>query len=97
VAPERPILAAIADAQPVDFSAMAAAQRSCPEVTDMMNSTLCRSQPRQSFQQESSARLCPFNIGRRFSSHYTPYTIAEYGQPAASSPLSSAGYRWPRP
>jgi hypothetical protein len=28
-APERPILAAITDAQPVDFSAMAAAQRAC--------------------------------------------------------------------
>jgi hypothetical protein len=39
VAPERPILAAIADAQPVDFSAMAAAQRSCPEVAEMLNST----------------------------------------------------------
>ncbi len=37
--PEQPILAAIADAQPVDFSAMAAAQRSCPEVAEMMNST----------------------------------------------------------
>jgi hypothetical protein len=32
-------LATIADAQPVDFSAMAAAQRSCPEVAEMMNST----------------------------------------------------------
>jgi cleavage and polyadenylation specificity factor subunit 1 len=32
-------LAAIADAQPVNFSAMAAAQRSCPEVAEMMNST----------------------------------------------------------
>jgi hypothetical protein len=32
-------LAAIADAQPIDFSAMAAAQRACPEVTEMMNST----------------------------------------------------------
>jgi hypothetical protein len=39
VAPERPILAAIIDAQPVHFSAMAAAQRSCPEVAEMMNST----------------------------------------------------------
>jgi hypothetical protein len=38
-APERPILAAIADAQSVDFSAMAAAQWACPEVTEMMNST----------------------------------------------------------
>jgi hypothetical protein len=32
-------LAAIADAQAVDFSAMAAAQRSCPELAEMMNST----------------------------------------------------------
>ncbi len=39
VAPEQPILAAIADAQPVDFSAMAAAQRSCPEMAEMINST----------------------------------------------------------
>ncbi len=37
--PEQPILAAIADAQPVDFSAMAAAQRSCPEMAEMMSST----------------------------------------------------------
>jgi hypothetical protein len=37
--PEEPILAAIPDAQPVDFSAMAAAQRACPEVAEMMNST----------------------------------------------------------
>jgi hypothetical protein len=32
-------LDAIADAQPIDFSAMAAAQRACPEVAEMMNST----------------------------------------------------------
>ncbi len=32
-------MAAIADAQPIDFSVMAAAQRSCPEVKEMMNST----------------------------------------------------------
>jgi hypothetical protein len=38
-APEWPILAAIADAQPVDFLAMAAAQRSCPEVAEMMKSS----------------------------------------------------------
>ncbi len=38
-APEQPILAAITDAQPIDFSAMAAAQRSCPEAAEMMNST----------------------------------------------------------
>ncbi len=38
-APERPILAAIANAQPIDFSAIAAAQRACPEVAEMMNST----------------------------------------------------------
>ncbi len=37
--PEQPIVAAIADAQPVDFSAMAAAQRACPEVAEMMDST----------------------------------------------------------
>ncbi len=37
--PEQPILAAITDAQPVDFSAMASAQRSCPEVAEMINST----------------------------------------------------------
>ncbi len=35
---ERPILAAITDAQSVDFSAMAAAQRSCPEVAEMTSS-----------------------------------------------------------
>jgi cleavage and polyadenylation specificity factor subunit 1 len=39
VAPEQPIFAAIADAQPIYFSAMAAAQRSCPEVAEMTNST----------------------------------------------------------
>jgi hypothetical protein len=39
VTQERPILAAFAEAQPVNFSAMAAAQRSCPEVAEMMNST----------------------------------------------------------
>ena len=39
MAPERPILAAIANAQLEDFSAMAAAQRSCPEVAEMMNSS----------------------------------------------------------
>jgi hypothetical protein len=38
-APEQPILAAITDAQLIDFSAMAAAQRSCSEVAKMMNST----------------------------------------------------------
>jgi hypothetical protein len=38
-APERPILAAITDAQPIDFSAMAAVQTACPEVAEMMNST----------------------------------------------------------
>ncbi len=37
--PEQRILAAVTDVQPVDFSAMAAAQRSCPEVAEMMNST----------------------------------------------------------
>ncbi len=37
--PEQPILAAITDAQPVDFSTMAAAQQACPEVAEMMNST----------------------------------------------------------
>jgi hypothetical protein len=55
----------------------------------MMNSTHCRSQPRQSattrcswtFQQECSTQLCPSNIVRRFSSHYTPYTIPECGRP----------------
>ncbi len=39
VAPEEPNLAAIAKAQEVDFLAMAAAQRSFPEVAEMMNST----------------------------------------------------------
>ncbi len=39
VTPERPILAAITKAQAVDFSAMAAAQHSCPEEAEMMNST----------------------------------------------------------
>ncbi len=37
-APDQPIRAAIADAQPVDFSAMADAQRSCPEVAEMTSS-----------------------------------------------------------
>jgi hypothetical protein len=37
--PEQPILAGITDGQLVNFSAMAAAQRSCPEVVEMMNST----------------------------------------------------------
>jgi hypothetical protein len=32
-------LATIAGAQPIDFLAIAAAQRSCPEVARMMNST----------------------------------------------------------
>jgi hypothetical protein len=41
-APEQPILAAIADAQPINFLAMAAAQRACPEVAEMMNSTTLR-------------------------------------------------------
>jgi hypothetical protein len=35
---ERPLIAAVADAQTVEFSAMAAAQQSCPEVKEMMNS-----------------------------------------------------------
>ncbi len=39
VTPERPILAAIAEAQAVDFLAMAAAQRSFQEVAEMINST----------------------------------------------------------
>jgi hypothetical protein len=39
VAPEGPILAAIAEAQAVDFSAMATAQQSCPEVLEMMYHT----------------------------------------------------------
>ncbi|MFN9900970.1 MAG: integrase zinc binding domain-containing protein, partial [bacterium] len=37
-ATERPFLAAIADAQPVDFAAMAADQRSCSEVAAMTGS-----------------------------------------------------------
>jgi hypothetical protein len=87
VAPERPILAAIADVQPVDFSVMAAAQRSFPEVAEMINSTTLQitTQPvgndslLGTFQQECSARWCPSNIGRRFSSPYTPYTTPECG------------------
>jgi hypothetical protein len=39
VAPERPVLAATTVAEPVDILVMAAAQRSCPEVAKMMNST----------------------------------------------------------
>ncbi len=39
VTPEQRILAAITDGQPVDFLVLAAAQRSCPEVAEMMNST----------------------------------------------------------
>jgi hypothetical protein len=38
-AAKQPILAAIADAQPINFAAMAAAQRSCTEVAEMRNST----------------------------------------------------------
>ena len=37
--PDQPILAAVADAQPVDFSAMTAAQRTCPQVAEMTNSS----------------------------------------------------------
>ncbi len=40
--PEQPIVAAIPDPQLVNFSAMAAAQRTCPEVAEMMNSTTLR-------------------------------------------------------
>jgi hypothetical protein len=39
VAPERPVLAATTVAEPVDILVMAAAQRSCPELAKMMNST----------------------------------------------------------
>ncbi len=64
VAPERPILAAIAEVQPVDFSAMATAQCSCPEVVEMTNSTtlqittqtVCDDSLLGDFQQECSAR-----------------------------------------
>jgi hypothetical protein len=94
VTPEWPILAAIADAQPVDFSAMAAAQQP-PH---------CRSQPRQSAtprcsgtsRRGCSARWYRSNTGRRFSSHCTLYTTRGCGRSAASSRLSSAGHRWPR-
>jgi hypothetical protein len=40
VTPERPILAAIAEAQAVNFLAMATTQRCCPEVKEMMNSNI---------------------------------------------------------
>jgi hypothetical protein len=38
LAPKPQVLAAIADAQPVDFSAMAALQQSCPKVAEMLTS-----------------------------------------------------------
>ncbi len=103
VAPEWPILAAIADAQPVDFSAMAAAQRTCPEVADMMNSTHCRSQPRQSAMTRCSGTFQQVRpvvpIQHREAVFQSLHSIHQPGlwQPAASSPLSSAGHRWPRP
>jgi hypothetical protein len=103
--PERPILAAIADAQAVNFSAMAAAQRSCLELAEMMNSTTLQITT-QVFSDDSLLGdvltvvfrpLLPLQQGRLFFSRYTPYTTPECGRPAASSPLGSAGYRWPRP
>jgi hypothetical protein len=42
-------------------------------------------------------RSYPSNIGRCFSSPCMLYTTRECGGPAASSPPSSAGHRWPRP
>jgi hypothetical protein len=60
----------------VDFLAMGAAQRSCPEVAEMMNSTTLQITTQavgnDSLLRNVSARLCPSNIGRWFSSRYTP-------------------------
>ncbi len=50
-------LAAIADAQPVDFSAMAAVQRTFPEVAEMMNSTTL-----QITTQRSATRRCSWTF-----------------------------------
>jgi hypothetical protein len=98
-APERP------NAQPINFSAMAAAQQACPEVPEMMNSTTLQITTQvvgdetllETLRQGSFAHLYPSNIGRRFSSRCTLYTTRECGRPAASSPPGSAGHRWPRP
>ncbi len=106
MAPERPILAAIADAQPVDFSAMAAAQRSCPEVAEMMNYTTLQITTK-AVGDESLLGDVSIGVFRPlvpiqhreavFQSLHSIYTTPECGRPAASWPLGSAGHRWPRP
>ncbi len=105
VASERPILAAIADTQPVDFSAMVAAQRSCPEVAEMMNSTTLQITTQavgdDTLLGDVSTGvfrpLVPIQHREGVFSHYTPYTTPECGRLASSSLLGSAGHRWPRP
>ncbi len=106
VTPEQPILATFAKAQPVDFSAMAAAQRSCPEVTEMMNSTTLEITT-QAVGDDSLLGDVLTGVFRplvpiqhregRFFSRYTPSTTPECGLPGASLLLVSAGHRWPRP
>ena len=98
-------MAAITDAQPIGFSAMAAAQRSCPEVAEMMNSTTLQITTQvvgdETLLGDVSTGvfrpLVPIQHREGVFSHYTPYTTPECGRPAASLPLNSAGDRWPRP
>jgi hypothetical protein len=68
---ERPILAAIAEAQAVDFSAMAALQRSCPEVKDMVNSNTL---------QITTQGLLVLPV--RHGSHTRPPTTSRYTGPS---------------
>jgi hypothetical protein len=104
-APNAVLSLSIADAQPVNFSAMVTAQRSCPEVAEMMNSTTLQITT-QAVRDDTLLGaistgvfrpLVPIQHRETAFHHYTPYTTPECGRSAASSPLGSAGHRWPRP
>jgi cleavage and polyadenylation specificity factor subunit 1 len=98
-------LAAIAEAEAVDFSAMAAAQRSCPEVVEMMNSTTLQI----TTQEVSDASL----LGNVSTGVFRPLVPIQYREAVFQSlhsihhpgvratrrliGLGSAGHRWPRP
>jgi hypothetical protein len=86
-------LAAITDAQPIGFSAMAAAQRSCPEVAEMMNSTTL-----QITTQVVGDETLLGDVSTGFFRPLIPIQHKdECGRPAASSLGGSAGRKWPRP
>jgi hypothetical protein len=98
-------LAAITDAQPIGFSAMATAQRSCPEVAEMMNSTTLQITTQVVGDETllgdvSTGVLRPLiPIQHKEAVFQLLHSIHHPGvrKTAASSLHGSAGRKWPRP